>query len=397
MTRVATVECFGLEAPLDTPFAYSQAWVTKRRAVLVRLETEDGTEGWGELFCQVPPAIYTTLVAELFAPLLLGADPWDRDAIWQRLYNATLDCGQRGLVVGALSALDIALWDLVGKGCGQPVHRLLGGLSRPALTTYATGLYRTPGDDWTPALAEEARGYVAAGFRTLKMKVGFGVGRDVAAVRAVRAAIGPDIALAVDANHAYRPMQAVALGHSLAPHDIAWFEEPVSPEDIAGYAAVRARQPLPVAGGELSTTRYGFRALLEGGATDILQPDLGLCGGLSEGRAIAELARTWGVACWAHVWGTGVARAAAMHYLGWLPAQIAADEHDPPLLEWDCTPNPLREEITPDARAPVGGVIAVPTGPGLGATVDRAAVARYQVAHARVDARVLSLGGGTHA
>lgn len=393
MTRIATVECFGLEAALDAPFAYSQAWVTARRSVLVRVETEDGVEGWGELFCQVPAAVYTAIVAELLAPRLLGADPWDRDVLWQRLYNATLDCGQRGPVVGALSALDIALWDLAGKDCGQPVHRLLGGLARPALATYATGLYRTAADDWTAALAEEARGYVAAGFRAMKMKVGFGLARDVALVRAVREAIGPDVALAVDANHAYRPTQAIALGHKLAPHDIAWFEEPVSPEDIAGYADVRARQPIPVAGGELSATRYGFRALLEAGAADILQPDLGLCGGLSEGRAIADLARAWNVACWAHVWGTGVARAAAMHYLGWLPTEIAAEEHDPPLLEWDCTPNPLREEIVPDAPMPTAGIVAVPTGPGLGVTVDRAAVARYKVAHARVDARAVSLGG----
>jgi len=379
--RIARIECFGLEAPVSRPFGYSQAWVTRRRTVLVRVETEDGLEGWGEIFCQAPPAVYVPLVTELLAPWLLGADPWDRDTLWQRLYNATIDCGQRGLAVGALSGLDIALWDLAGRACGQPVHRLLGGLSRPELTAYATGLYRVPGDDQVGPLAAEAERLVEAGFSTLKMKVGFGPRRDATTVAAVREAIGPDVGLAVDANHAYRPTEAIQLGRRLADYDVAWFEEPVSPEDLDGYAEVRARQPVPVAGGELSYTRFGFRDLLERRAVDIVQPDLGLCGGLSEGRAIAELARAWHTACWAHVWGTGIARAAALHYLGWMPIENALEDLGAPLLEWDCTENPLREAVVPDSPVPRAGRVAVPTAPGLGVTVDARAVKSFQVAH----------------
>jgi D-galactarolactone cycloisomerase len=246
---------------------------------------------------------------------------------------------------------------------------------------YATGLYRQPGDDWIAALPAEAVGYVERGFRVVKMKVGFGIPLDVAAVRAVRDAIGPEIGLAVDANHAYKPVQAIALGRLLAPYDIAWFEEPVSPEDIAGYCEVRERQPIPVAGGELAYTRFGFRDLLERRAADILQPDLCLCGGLSEGRAIADLARTWNVRCWAHVWGTGIAQAAAMHFLGWMPTKSAYADVDPLLVEWDNTPNPLREQIVTDPPRFLAGSVAVPTAPGLGVTIDRAAVARFQTAH----------------
>jgi len=384
--KIATIETFGLEAPLATPFAWSQAWVTKRRAVLVRIETHDGIEGWGEIYCQAPPVIYTTIIAELLAPHFLGANPWDREVLWQAAYNATIDAGQRGFVVGALSALDIALWDIVGKECGQPVHRLLGGLARTHVQAYATGLYRQPGDDWIAALPAEAVGYVERGFLVVKMKVGFGIPLDVEAVRAVRAAIGPDVALAVDANHAYKPVQAIELGRRLAPFDIAWFEEPVSPEDIAGYCEVRERQPIPVAGGELAYTRFGFRDLLERRAADILQPDLCLCGGLSEGRAIADLARTWNVRCWAHVWGTGIAQAAAMHFLGWMPTKSADADVDPLLVEWDNTPNPLRDQIVTNPPVYAAGAVAVPTGPGLGVTIDRTAVARFQTAH--------SLAGG---
>lgn len=379
--KIAKIETFGLEAPLESPFAWSQAWVTKRRAVLVRVATADGTEGWGEIYCQAPPVVYTTIIAALLAPHYLGANPWDREALWQAAYNATIDAGQRGFVVGALSALDIALWDIVGKDSGQPVHRLLGGLARTHVQAYATGLYRQPGEEWIGALPAEAAGYVEQGFRVLKMKVGFGIPLDVAAVRTVREAIGPDVALAVDANHAYKPVQAIELGRRIAPYDIAWFEEPVSPEDIAGYCEVRERQPIPIAGGELAYTRFGFRDLLERRAADILQPDLCLCGGLSEGRAIADLARAWNVRCWAHVWGTGIAQATAMHFLGWMPTKSAYADVDPLLVEWDNTPNPLRAQIVPDPPVFAAGSVAVPTAPGLGVSIDRAAVARFQTAH----------------
>lgn len=387
--RIVKVECFGLEATLDRPFGFSQGWVTTRRAVLVRVETADGLEGWGEVFCLVPPKIYTTLISELLAPELLGTNPWDREVLWQRLYNATIDCGQRGLVVGALSALDIALWDLVGLDCGQPVHRLLGGLARREMTAYATGLYRQPGDQWAAALEEEARSYVEAGFRTMKMKIGFGVRNDEAAVRAVRAAIGTEIALAVDANHAYTARQAVTLGRLLEPYDIAWFEEPVSPEDIAGYVEVRARQPLPVAGGELSYTRVGFRELLERRAVDILQPDLGLCGGLSEARAIADLAKAFATPCWAHVWGTGVAQLAALHFLGSLPTASAVEDVSAPLLEWDRSENPLRDHVVANTPVAKCGAVPVPLDPGLGVVIDYAALARFQVAHGVVSSTMV--------
>jgi D-galactarolactone cycloisomerase len=202
----------------------------------------------------------------------------------------------------------------------------------------------------------------------------------------VRRAIGPEVDLAVDANHAYRAVQAVELGRRLTPFSLAWLEEPVSPEDLDGYCEVRARQPIPVAGGELHYTRFGFRELLERRACDILQPDLCLCGGLSEGRAIADMARAHHTRCWAHVWGTGIAQAAALHFLGWLPTESAAEDVDPVLLEWDLTPNPLREDIVPDRPRLAGGQVPVPTGPGLGMSVDRQALERYQVAHSRVTA-----------
>lgn len=386
--EVETIDCFGLEAPLDVPFGFSQAWVRRRRAVLVRVETRDGIEGWGEIYCQVPPPVLVTLVAELLGPLVLGTDPWDREVTWQRLDNATLDAGQGGLVIGALSGLDVALWDIAAKDAGQPVCRLLGGEARSSIRAYATGLYRQPGEDWFEAMAAEARQYVAEGYTTLKMKVGFGLETDVAAVRAVRAAIGPEITLGIDANHAYRAREAVALGRHLADQEIAWFEEPVSPRDLDGYRQVRQQQPIPVAGGEIASTRFSFQQLIDAGAVDILQPDLGWAGGLSEGKAIAALARTHHLACWAHVWGTPVAQATALHFLGSLPETSALADVAPPLLEWDRTPNPLRDELSPDPPRAHGGEVVVPGAAGLGVEIDREALRRFQTVHRRV-----SIGG----
>ena len=379
--RIVGIECFGLEALVAMPFQFSQGSVTKRQTVLVRVETDSGLEGWGEIFCQATPIVYTTLIAELLAPKLINADPWDREVLWQRLYNSTIVYGQRGLVVGALSGLDIALWDVVGRDCVQPVNKLMGGSARTELQAYATGLYRQPGQDWIEALADEARSHVEQGFRTLKMKVGFGIRQDFTAVEAVRSAIGNDVAIAVDANHAYLPHQAIELGRLLAPLDIAWFEEPVSPDDCRGYAEVRANQPIPVAGGELTYTRFGFRELLDRRSVDILQPDLGLCGGLSEARAIGDLARAQNIACWAHVWGTGVAQAASLHFLSHLPTTTASEDLAAPLMEWDCTENPLRDSIVRYSPKVCNGRVKVPTGAGLGVSVDRNELMQFLTAH----------------
>jgi len=290
-TTIRAVVPHVLMADLDEPFAYSQAWYRKRGAMLVEITTEDGITGWGEAFG--PPELTAPIVAWL-APLLVGQDAMAREALWQALYNRLRDHGQRGIVVEAISAIDIALWDIAGKALGLPVHRLMGGPLRTEIEAYATGFYRRERDDHLAYLTAEAEQRLSEGFRSLKLKTGWGLAEDVALTKAFRTAIGPDVGLLVDCNHAYDAPAAIAYGNAVASCDIGWFEEPVPPEDIDGYLEVKARQPILVAGGEASFARWGFREMITRRAADILQPDVGWCGGITELIRISALADAYG-------------------------------------------------------------------------------------------------------
>src|SRR6516162_8202152 len=259
-----------LAAPLSQPFAYARAWYDTRTAMLVEIETDSGLVGWGE--CYGPARVNSAVVKEI-APWLIGEDPLRTDHLWQSVYARLRDHGQKGIVIQGLSGIDIALWDIKGKHFGVPVHQLLGGAARNEVAAYATGLYRRKSGDPMRYLAEEAAGYVAEGFKAVKLKVGFGADEDARLTRAVREAIGPKVALMVDANHAYDAVAAIRLGRMIEPYDIGWFEEPVPPEDIAGHLAVKAALAIPIAGGECEFTRFGFRDLLTSRAVDIVQPD----------------------------------------------------------------------------------------------------------------------------
>jgi len=364
-----------LAAPLSQPFAYARAWYDTRTAMLVEIETDSGLVGWGE--CYGPARVNSAVVKEI-APWLIGEDPLRTDHLWQSVYARLRDHGQKGVVIQGLSGIDIALWDIKGKHFGVPVHRLLGGPLRTEVRAYATGLYRRKSGDPGKYLAEEAASYVAEGFGAVKLKVGFGIEEDAAMACAVRAAIGRDVALMVDANHAYDAVAAIRLGRMIEELDIGWFEEPVLPEDIAGYRAVKAAITIPVAGGECEFTRFGFRDLLASRAIDIVQPDTCAAGGLSECKKIADMAEAFSVRYNPHVWGTGIAIAASLQLLAVLPSHtptsLAPVE---PMLEFDRTEHPIRQSILVTPIEHIGGVVRVPEGPGLGIEVDRKALARF--------------------
>ena len=205
-----------------------------------------------------------------------------------------------------------------GKLLGQPVSTLLGGRRRERVKVYATGLYFTGGEDLLGKLVEEARLYAAQGFRAIKMKVGLGVETDVRHARAVRQALGDDVELMVDANHAYSLSEAVNFARRIEALGISFFEEPLSPEDYEGYRELRGRTTIPIAGGECEYLLAGFRQLLGGRCVDIAQPDICAAGGLSEVMRIAALARAFHVNVIPHSWGTGIAFAA-----GFAPGQRA--------------------------------------------------------------------------
>ena len=376
--KIIRVGTHVLEARLAQPFAYSRAWYDTRMAMIVEIETDTGLVGWGECY---GPARMTEAVVRNMAPWLIGADPLRTEAIWDDIYARLRDHGQKGLVIQGLSGIDIALWDIKGKHFSAPVHQLMGGPLRSEVQAYATGLYRRQGGDPLRYLPEEAAGYVAEGFRAVKLKVGFGIAEDAAVTRAVREAIGPEIGLMVDANHAYDAVAAIRLGRLIEPLDIGWFEEPVPPEDLAGHKAVKAALTIPVASGECEFTRFGFREVLVQRAMDIIQPDTCSAGGLSECKKIADMAAAFGVRYNPHCWGTGIGLAAALQLTAVLPTHTPASlAPAQPIFEFDRTEHPIRQAILKAPIEHAGGMVRIPTAPGLGIEIDRDALARFRAA-----------------
>jgi D-galactarolactone cycloisomerase len=375
--KINKVRTHVLEAGLAEPFAYSRAWYSTRTSMLVEIETDEGLIGWGECY---GPARINSAVVEAIAPLLIGEDPLRTEWIWQEVYARYRDHGQKGVVIQSLSGIDVALWDIKGKFFNQPIHRLMGGPLRTEVKAYATGLYGRQRDDHVEYLAQEAASYVADGFHAVKLKVGFGVDRDARAARAVREAIGPDIGLMIDANHAFDAVAAIRLGRMIEELDIGWFEEPVPPEDIAGHQRVRDALTIPIASGECEFTRYGMRDIFARNAVDILQPDTCSAGGISECKKIADMAMVYGMRCVPHVWGSGVAMAASLQLLAVVPA-FTPPSLSPiePILEFDRTEHPIRQALLAEPIAHRGGVVTIPTGPGLGIEIDRAALERFRV------------------
>src|SRR5262245_21585915 len=296
--KITDLKIHVLKSALAEPFAFSQGWVRQRSATLVEVITDEGITGWGEAFAQglEPPEIAAAVIDKALRPIVTGADPLDTEVLWHRMYHATRDYGRKGSVVAGISAIDIALWDIAGKHYQAPIYRLLGGAFRTRVQPYATGFYRIKGQGEAKRLAEEAVRHFEAGFTLMKVKLGYGIDDDLACMREIGRAIqGKPIKLMVDTNHAYGRAEALRLGRALGEYNLRWYEEPVAPEDLAGYVEMRQKLSMPIAGGENEHTLYGFRELLGAGAVDVAQPDLGSCGGISAARHIVALAQSHGV------------------------------------------------------------------------------------------------------
>jgi D-galactarolactone cycloisomerase len=385
--KIRSVSSYILRVPLgDKTFYSSQAAFPERNSYLVRVETDAGLVGWGEGGQYGPPEPVAACVDAVLAPRLIGRDPTEPVRLWEELYAFSRDFGQKGTYIEAISALDIAFWDIAGQAAGLPVWKLLGGRFRDRITAYATGCYYPEDFGDMPkllrALEEEALSYAESGFELLKIKIGLlPLAHDIERIRIIRQAVGPGIGLLVDANHGYNAATAVRMGRLMEPFDIRFFEEPVPPEDRDGYRKVRAENPLPVAGGECEFTRYGFRDLIAGGCVDVVQPDLAVCGGFTAWTQILAFANAYGIATVPHVWGSGVAVAAALHAVATIPP-FPHTAHptsllNRPVIEFDRKHNPLRDDLLEERFGLEGGSLAVPDRPGLGVTIRDDIVARY--------------------
>jgi len=286
--RIASVETAIVRLPLDTPVITPIHHIVAVDNLLVTVTTDDGAQGIAWLWCFGTPRarVLAAMVADL-AGFAVGADPRETATLWARLWHENNFLGRTGVAMLAQSALDVACWDLKGRLLGEPLWRLLGGTRRP-VPAYAGGLFLNDSRD---AIVAEARGYVARGFRAIKMRTGAArLADDIERVGAVRDAIGPDVALMVDGVQGWTPEAAIRAGRALARFDLGWIEDPVAFDDHAGLAKVAAALDVPVCAGENDYGLTGFERLIRGGCIDVAMPDLQRVGGVTEWLRVAGLA-----------------------------------------------------------------------------------------------------------
>lgn len=379
--EVESIEAIPLEYDLGAGngFGGTRGVTHTRTATLVKLVADDGTVGWGEAFA--PPRTVATLVAEVFSDAVVGLTPWDAEGLADEVYTGEIGgyhFGREAFTQAALTGVEVALWDLRGKHLGKPVRDILGGESRETVTPYASTMYIT---EWDQDPAEPIEAAVEEGFTAAKLKIGRNVDDDVHRVRTARELLGDDADVMVDYNGNYTPTQALRSIRALEEFDLTWVEEPVPPENLSGYREIAEKTDVPLAAGEAHFGRFEFTKLVREGIVDIVQPNLGRCGGFAEARYIARAATTENVLVRPHVWNSGVGVAAALQFLATVPSYPHATDASPEtvLFEFDRSENPLRHELLEDSFDPTGGTLSVPEQPGLGIEVDEATIERYRI------------------
>lgn len=376
--RIKHVEAWWARIPIEASRQHRSDFgrLATFDAAILRVETDDGLVGWGEGKNAAGSAgTYAALVHMLnheVGPKLIGRDPGDIAPIWEMLYNgvraqsaaksghAMPELARRGHALAAISAVDIALWDILGKSLGQPVWKLLGGRKADRLPAYASG-------GWAPkdSIGEQLQGYIAkGGFKAVKMRVGAMDGAphvSAARVRAAREALGPDVELMVDAHGTYTVADAKRFSHLVRDCDLAWFEEPVIADDKWGMAEVRAAGNIPIAAGESEATRFAFRDLALLKSADIFQPDPAFCGGITEAMRIAAIASAFNLRFAPHLWAGAPCFFSGLHLCAAAPASF--------IIEFSLGANPMIHDLIEETVEAADGMIAIPEKPGLGFTI----------------------------
>ncbi|MFQ5794257.1 MAG: mandelate racemase/muconate lactonizing enzyme family protein [Candidatus Bipolaricaulia bacterium] len=370
--KIDKVTCHVLSASVEEPIHFGIGAFPTFSAIVVEIEIDDGTTGIGECISRRTPQVVKTIVEDLLTPVIRGKDPLDIEGLWEAMFDQLRRWGHsRGFMVEAISGVDIALWDIFSKTLGVPLYKALTGHGRDRVRCYASSVYFND-LDW---MQKEAQQQIDAGHTAIKVKIGRsrelgGPRMDVASVKAIREAVGPDVELMLDVNGAYHAATAVRVGRELEQYDISWIEEPVPPDDVAGYAHIRRMLKIPIAGGETEFTVYGFRDLIEQRGIDILQPDIARAGGVTGCRRIATLANAYHLQVAPHTgFSGGVSQLAALQFAAATPNFLT--------YEYMYIHNPLREIFTEPFPKAEDGYIEVPQRPGLGLELDGDALDRY--------------------
>ena len=368
-SRIVSVEARTVRIALDHPTSFSTRQVSARDYTLVRVRSADGLQGIG--FCYGGSrggVLVTHALRELFKEALVGQSTLRVEGLWQEMYQDTLLHGRAGSAMRALSILDIALWDRNARAAGLPLSQYLGASAKDTVPAYASGGYYLDGK--TPEkLGEELAGYVALGFKAVKMKVGrVGLKEEEARIKAARAAIGDDVLLMLDANNAWSDLPtALEYMKRYEPYNPYWIEEPFSPDDIENHAQLARRTPVPIATGEIEAGRWRHQELLEKRAAMILQSDAAVCGGISEWRRIAAMAAGFGVTM-------------CPHWFHDLHVHLVAATPNAGFVEYFSDDQVLNFRRLVDSQLTFeNGNLVVPTSPGLGFGFDEMAVEKYAV------------------
>jgi L-rhamnonate dehydratase len=346
-------------------------------ALLIRVQTDEGVTGVGEVdslpfvvkaIVEAPPSHAN---ASGLKALLVGENPLEIDRLWEKMYRGSIYYGRRSAAIHAMSGIEIALWDIKGKVFGQPICRLLGGPHRTSIRVYASTLMPETPDE----VGEVVGDLVGRGFPAIKL--GWGPwGRDpdldVDLARAARRAAGDDVELMFDigmgwpnTDHAIRQVRRL---EEFRPY---WVEEPLWPDDVAGYRKLADTVETRIACGEEDTTRWGFQELMDRTGVDVIQPDVTRAGGISECLRIAQLADLRGVATVTHSWSTGIIKAASLQVLAAMPNAT--------FFEYCVQETALNQALTVERFPVVDGMVAIPDRPGLGIEIDDEVVERYRV------------------
>ena len=360
--RITEIRGYHLRCTLAELIGNAVTFFDSKETLLVEVVTDAGIAGWGEAWSS--PITAAAYIRQRLAPLVLGQDPTTTGRLW-RMMADTAGYDRRGSAMMATAAMDIALHDIAGKASGVPVSALLGGALRDRATAYASGPFMKPGGHPYRTVPSQVEAWTREGFRAFKPRGGFSPHEDGAMMLALRRQLGPDAALMLDFNQGYTASAAIQAARHLQDADLLWLEEPVGPEDVAGYRTVAQAAPMAIAGGEALASLAGFRDFVIAGAMGILQPDLAVCGGFTGVMRVAALAEAFDLPVVPHVWGAVVNYHAALQLVSVLPAYRAGGTASLPFIEIDVTENPLLE-VLGKPRPNSAGTIAIPDRLGLG-------------------------------
>ena len=380
MSRIRDIRIVPLEflLPAGGSYGSSRGLTNRRGGALVILDTEDGAQGVGEAW---GPAAVSVAYLEMIKPLYIGRSVFAQRGAAQSVLARMYHFGTQNQLVALMGGIDIAAHDAMGKLLNLSVADLIGGRQRERVPVYASGGYFTEADDQDAALARQLEPNAERGFTAFKIKIGRHPAQDVTRCALARQIIGEAPLLTVDTNGNYTEDGVLESMRRTASFDIHWYEEPLAPQDWAGYASLRARAPVPLATGEALYSVFDFRRLIDARLAAVVQPDLTLCGGFDVARTIGVLCAAEHLRISPHVWGAGIGLAAAVHFVASLPNYPhGVHVPFPPLVEYDVGRNALQNEIFVEPLRYADGHLDVPTGPGLGVTLDDAAVRRFSQA-----------------